>query len=276
MRWIRAVAVALACALVGFVAVATPATPAASAPGLPPLPPLPPPPSDGTAISDILGPAASGGCDTVALVFALAAPIAGAQLTPELKELVDQLTPYLSLATYACGFIVSPPSAFKCAPDKQTAETVAKLNLSQFGVPVNVPEAAKVTYETAAGIENVFLRLGIPVGQEASLALAKALGCVIPPPVIDPPPAPAPTFGSSGGTSGSPGSTSFVAVGGISTQLPGVSSLGGTRTIPAVTQRGTARYPINGLASVLLAVPLALLAAGGVLGPRFARRKAKV
>lgn len=275
MRWVRYAALAIACALIGVVAVGAPAQPAASAPGLPALPPLPPPPADGTALSDILGPSASGGCDTVAVVFALAAPIAGAQLTPELKALVDQLTPYLSLATYACGFIVSPPSPFKCAPDAKNAETVAKLNLSQLGVPLNVPEAAKVTYETAAGIEHVFLRLGVPISQDASLALAKALGCVIPPPVIDPPAKAAPTFPSTGGRNAISDSTSFVSSAPIAGALGGIVSVGGTRTLPATTTSRPARYPIDGLASLLFALPLALIAMGAVVGPRVARRKAR-
>jgi hypothetical protein len=260
--------------LIGFVAVGAPATPAASAPGLPPLPPLPPPPSDGTVLSDILGPAATGGCDSVALVFALAAPIAGAQLTPELKELVDQITPYLSLATYACGFLVSPPSAFKCAPDKLVADTAAKLNLSQLGVPVNIPEAAKVTYDTAAGIENIFLRLGIPIDQPQAFGLAKVLGCTVPPPVVDPPAAAAPTFPSTAGTSGTPASTSFVAIGSPVGSLPSTVSVGGSRTLPAVTTKGPARYPIDGRAAALLALPLVLLAAAGVVGPRLRKRAA--
>lgn len=275
MRRGRIAALLIACALIGVVALGAPAPPAASAPGLPALPPLPPPPADGTALSDILGPAASGGCDTVAVVFALAAPIAGAQLTPELKELVDQLTPYLSLATYACGFIVSPPSAFKCAPDAKNAETVAKLGLSQFGVPVNVPEAAKVTYETAAGIEHVFLRLGVPISQDASLALAKALGCVIPPPVVDPPAAAAPTFPSTAGRNAVADSTSFVSSGPLAGALGGITSVRGTRTLPATTTSGPPRYPVDGLATILFALPLALIAAGATVGPRIARRKAR-
>jgi hypothetical protein len=275
MTRLRYLAMALVCAIVAVVALGAPAPRAEGQTvplPLPQLPPLPPPPDDGSIISDLLGPASNDGCDSVAVVFALAGPIASAQLPPAARELVDQITPYLSLATYACGFLISPPSGRVCAGDEQIAEVVKGLNLSQLGAPVNTPKVAQIAYDTAAGIERAFLRFGVDIGQDLSLQIAEALGCSIPEVPALPPAAAPPAFPGSGGVAGSPDATSFVSVGLPSAELPSLTDVGGSRTIPAVTRTGPSRYPVDGLATVLLALPLIALAVGAVAGPRLRTR----
>lgn len=270
MRRLRWFAFAFACVFVASVAVG--GTPTPSAAQIVPLPPLPPPPEGGTALSDVLGPAATDGCDSVAVAFALAGPIATAQLPPDLARLADQISPYLAVATYACGLVAVPPSKQVCGIDTKVADTVGGLGLSALGVPVNTPKAAAVAYETAAGIENVFLRAGIDIGHDTSLRFAEALGCSIPPAAVVPPAKAPPSFADTPATAGAAGSTSFVAI-----DLPGparstVESIGDSRTIPAVTRRGPTRYPVDSLATVLLALPLVLLGAGALVGPRLRRK----
>jgi hypothetical protein len=274
---VRYLAMALVCALVAVVALGAPAPRAEGQTQLPlpPLPPLPPPPEDGTAISDVLGPATTDGCDGIAVVFALAAPIASAQLPPAGRELVDQITPYLSLATYACGFLIAPPSGEVCKPDEQVADAVQSLNLSELGVPVNTPKTAQIAHDTAAGIEHVFLRFGVDIGQDLSRRMAEALGCRVPAVAELPPAAAPPAFPGSTGSVGTPGAMSFLSVGLPATELPAVADLGGTRTLPALTRSGPAHYPVDGLASVLLALPLVALAVGAFAGPRLRARVRK-
>jgi hypothetical protein len=267
----RGVLLAMACVLVASVAVG--GTPTPSAAQIVPLPPLPPPPEGGNPLSDLLGPAATDGCDGVAVAFALAGPIATAQLPPDLAKLVDQISPYLSVATYACGFLAVPPSKQVCGIDTQLADAVGGLGLSKLGAPINTPKAAAVTYETAAGIENVFLRAGVDIGHDTSLRLAEALGCSIPPAAVVPPAKAPPSFAATSGSEGSAGSTSFVAV-----DLPGalgsVPTITEGRSIPAVTRSGPTRYPVDGLATLLLGLPLVLLGLGAVVAPRLKQRVA--
>lgn len=270
MKPLRLLLVAMASLLVGAVALGGPTETAAQ---IVPLPPLPPPPSDGTALSDVLGPATTDACDSVAVAFALAGPIATAQLPPELAALVEQVSPYLALATYACGFLAVPPSKQVCGIDQQVADSVGGLGLSDLGVPINTPKAAAVTYETAAGIENVFLRAGIDIGHDTSLQLAEALGCTIPPAAVLPPAKAAPTFPATPSVDAVGGSTSFVALE-LPSALPSVDSITEGRTIPAVTRSGPTRYPVDGVAMLLLGVPLVLLAAGALLAPRLRKARA--
>ncbi|MDQ2650563.1 MAG: hypothetical protein M3Z03_13575, partial [Actinomycetota bacterium] len=183
----RCMALLLAGAL-ALVAVAT-AFPRAEAQTLPlpPLPELPAPPVDGSVLSDALGPLATDYCDTVATVYALAGPIASAQLPPELRALVDEVTPYLSVVTYACGLLVSPPTGVVCATDDQLAQ-----QLGVLGLPLSAPTPVQVLHDTAAGIEHVFLRAGIDIGPDVSRQLALILGCGVAPEVEPPPAAAAP------------------------------------------------------------------------------------
>jgi hypothetical protein len=270
VRVLRSFVIALLVALVAPVAVAFSAPAVAQ---VVPLPPLPPPPEGGNPLSDLLGPAASDGCDGVAVAFALAAPIAQAQLPPELAALVDQVSPYLALATYACGFLAVPPSKQVCAVDAQVADAIGGLGLGELGVPVNTPKAAQIAYETAAGIERVFLRAGIDLEAGVAMRLAEALGCTVPPPPAVPPAAAAPSFPSSGGTEATAGSTSFVTLD-IPGSLPTITRVSGNRTIPALVRTGPTRYPVDALATALLALPLVLLAGGAIVAPRLRKRSA--
>ncbi len=271
MRWTRCLALAFVCVFVAAVAVGGAQTPSAAQ--IVPLPPLPPPPEGGNPLSDLLGPASTDACDSVAVAFALAGPIATAQLPPDLANLVDQITPYLSVATYACGFLAVPPSKQVCGIDSKVADTVGGLGLSSLGVPVNTPKAAAVAYETAAGIENVFLRAGIDIGHDTSLRLAEALGCEIPPAAVTPPAKAAPTFGDTPATDGASGSTSFVAID-LPTPLASAPTVSDSAVLPAVTRTGPTRYPIDGLATFLLGLPLVLLGLAALVAPRLRRKDA--
>jgi hypothetical protein len=245
------------------------AVPAATAQVLPPLPPLPAPPAEGSVLSDALGPIATSYCDTVATVYALAGPIAQAQLPPELRSLVDEITPYLSVVTYACGFLATPPTTAVCATDSALAEQMGAL-----GLPVAAPTPIVQLYETAAGIEHVFLRAGIDIGTEVSRQLATVLGCgegaaQEEPPAATPPAVPAAPTGAV-----APG----LALGGTArVVVPPVVATPGTpgsvTRVPGVTGRaGSVRYPVDGLATALLSLPLAALIAGAWVGPRLRRR----
>jgi hypothetical protein len=236
---------------------------------LPPLlPELPPPPVEGNPLADLLGPLTGDTCDTVATVYALAGPIAQAQLPPELRSLVDEVTPYLSLVTYACGLLASPPTGTVCAADEAVKQQIGMLGLP---LPLNAPPAVQVVVDTIAGIEHVFLRLGLDIGRDVSTQLAAALGCTVPAPVVDPPAAPAPSFPTSDlpstpGVTGSPGSFSSGTFPSAPAGPVAVSAGGPLPGVPVTTTEVS--YPIEGLTGVLLILPLALLAGLAVVAPR--------
>jgi hypothetical protein len=242
---------------------------------LPQLPPLPAPPADGNLLADILGPASLTACNTVATAYGLVGPIAAAQLPPDLQPLVGEVDPYLALITYACGYLVSPPSTFRCAIDTSVTQ-----QLGLLGLPVGPPTVAQIFYETAAGIEHAFLRLGLDVGTDASQQIATALGCgvpveadpgapaALPPSDAVPAVAPLATGGSfSSGKLALPAVPSVVArppVADTSTVLPGSAG-----------RLGALSYPVREAAALLLALPLVLLAGGVALGPRLCGHRRK-
>jgi hypothetical protein len=241
--------------------------PTSSAQVLPSPPALPAPPAEGNVLADVLGPASATACDAVATVYGLAGPIASAQLPPELQALLAEADPYLSLITYACGYLVTPPSGLYCAADDQLNDAVGLLSL-----PASLPGAAKVLYDTAAGLEHAFLRLGLDIGTDASRQLAAALGCgELPPteagapaalPIADLPTEATPSFAGGGGGFGPSAIPDVVAAPSAdqTTVLPG--TLG---------QLGALRYPVREAAALFLALPLVLLAAAVAFAPRFAR-----
>jgi hypothetical protein len=241
--------------------------PSSSAQVLPDLPPLPPPPADGNPLADVLGPASATVCDATAVVFGLAGPIASAQLPPELQSLLAEADPYLALVTYACGLIAVPPSGVVCASDASATQLTGLL-----GSPVGLPAASQIFYDTAAGIEHALLRIGFDVGSQASQAIAQVLGCGVPKPAGSEPPAalPTPTTGAPADTIVAPASDGVVPVG-----IPAVTppATGPAETVVTPGQIGTLgalRYPVREAAALLLALPLALLAAAVALGPRLA------
>jgi hypothetical protein len=254
-------------ALLALAAVSVLIAPRSDAQILPSPPALPPPPAEGNVLADVLGPASATACDAVATVYGLAGPIASAQLPPELQVLVGELDPYLSLITYACGYLVTPPSGVVCAPDDAIAEQAGLLAL-----PVTPPGATKLLYDTAAGIEHALLRLGVDVDAAASRQLAEALGCGTPAPVEAGPPAALPVDerttappSSPAGASGSFGPSAIpdVVAGPTAEQ---------TTVLPGTLGRlGALRYPVRGVAALLLGLPLVLLAAAVAYAPRFAR-----
>ena len=260
-RWIAVVALVVLAGL--SVAVA----PGSQAQVLPELPELPAPPADGNLLADVLGPASAMACKTIATAYALVGPIASAQLPPELQPLVAEIDPYLALITYACGYLVTPPTGTVCAVDGQVNDQIATL-----GLPVGLPAPALLLYETAAGIEHAFLRLGLDIGTDASRQLAELLGCGEPlPPETGPPaalpqpevvPVDLPSSGSFGSGLG-PSSVPAV-VGGVA--APQVTELPGT-----AGQLGALSYPVRGAAALLLALPLTLLALGIAVAPRLRR-----
>lgn len=265
-RWTAVVALLVLAA--ASVAIA-PASQAAPAQILPELPELPAPPEDGNLLADVLGPASATACKTFATAYALVGPIAAAQLPPELRFLVDELDPYLSLISYACGYLVSPPTGMVCAVDQQLNGPIASL-----GLPVGVPPAAALLYDTAAGIEHAFLRLGLDISTDASRTLAELLGCGEPAPTETGPPAALPVPPA-------PAAVEVSAPGGFSSGLAPVEipAVVARPALPQVTeipgtagQVGALTYPVRGAAALLLALPLVLLAAGIAVGPHLRRR----
>jgi hypothetical protein len=256
-------------ALLALAALSVAIAPTSRAQVLPPLPPLPAPPAEGSPLADVLGPASATVCDALALVFGLVGPIASAQLPPDLQELVAETDPYLALLTYACGLVAVPPSLTVCSLDAQLSQPLGLL-----GLPVAIPPATAVLYDTAAGLERALLRLGVDLGTDASRQLAQALGCGTPAPPEVAPPAPlpvpdaAPTADLSGGGFGS------VAPSGIPDVVPPPSVGGTTTEVPGAPGRlGSLRYPVRGAAALLLALPLVLLAAGLALAPHVGPRR---
>ena len=242
--------------------------PSSTAEILPPPPELPVPPADGNPLADILGPASATACDAIATVYGLAGPIASAQLPPDLQVLLTEVDPYLALVTYACGLLVVPPSGVVCAVDEQINAQTGVL-----GAPVGVPPTFSIFYDTAAGIERAFLRAGVDIGQDASEALATALGCGIPEPVEVGVPAALPVVPAVPTVEvAAPLTPGF--------SLPRVPAVVG-RTTPGQTTSlpgtagllGTLRYPVRSTAALLLALPLVLMAVGVVLAPRIGPRR---
>lgn len=236
---------------------------------LPPLlPTLPAPPAEGNLLADVLGPASATACKTVATVYGLAGPIATAQLPAELRPLVAELDPYLALITYACGYLVVPPSGVVCSTDQALNEPLGLL-----GLPVALPEATAILYDTAAGIEHALARLGFDIGTDGSRQLAAALGCGVmaPPPEPDPAALPlppeVPTVDVAAPVLSGGGLASIPAV------VPAVPATPGSDVVLPGTagQLGALRYPVRGTAALLLGLPLVLLAAAIAVGPRFAR-----
>lgn len=239
---------------------------------LPPLPPLPPPPADGSPLSDVLGPSATGYCDTVATVQALAGPIVSAQLPEEAQVLVEEVTPYLSVVTYACGLVAAPPTEVRCATDDALAD-----QLGVLGLPVNSPAPGQVLVDTAAGIEHVFRRAGIDLDAGLARQLAAALGCGALEEVVPPTAAPAPSEEGplvAPPAPARPTSSGFVpprpVVPAVSPR-PGLPAAGAPAS-PAV-DAAAVRYPVDPGAAALLALPLAALVAAAVVAPRLGRRR---
>jgi hypothetical protein len=263
-------------ALLALAGLSVALAPTSSAQVLPPLlPPLPAPPAEGNVAADVLGPASATACDLAATVYGLVGPIASAQLPPELRFLVTETDPYVALVTYACGYLVSPPSGRVCAPDGELNDLAGLL-----GAPVALPAPVQIFYETAAGLERAFLRLGLDIGTEASQQLATALGCGVPPTVTPPDaaalpepqepaavvlPAPAQPPSAVAGRPLVPAIVGRPATPGSVTQLPGTSA-----------QVGALSYPVRAQAALLLALPLTLLAGGIALEPRLRRRGRRV
>ena len=264
-RWLLSAALLVVAALSVLVA------PSSGAQVLPELPPLPAPPAEGNPLADILGPASATACDAVATVYGLAGPIVAAQLPPEFQALLVEADPYLVLVTYACGYLVVPPSGVVCATDDQLNQPLGAL-----GVPVGLPQPVQILYATAAGIEHAFLRLGVDIGTDASRQLALALGCGALAPV-DPGAAkslPAPPasgsvdLGLPAGSAGGFGPPSVPAV------VPRAAGARSTTELPGTLgQLGALRYPVKEAAALLLALPLVLLAVAVALGPRLTHRR---
>jgi hypothetical protein len=256
-------------ALVALAALSVAVAPTGSAQVLPAPPPLPAPPADGNPLADLLGPASATVCDAVAVVYGLVGPIASAQLPPNLQELLSDTDPYVALLTYACGLLAVPPSLTVCSLDAQVNGPLGLL-----GLPVALPAATAILYDTAAGLEHALLRLGVDIGTDASRQLAEALGCGKPaPPEIAPPaalplPDATPTVDLPGGGFGS------VAPAGIPAVVQQPAS-GDTTTQVAGTlgRLGSIRYPVRGAAALLLALPLVVLAAGIALAPHVGPRR---
>ena len=263
----------VAAALFVLAALSVAVAPASRASVLPPPPALPAPPAGGNPLADILGPSTGTVCNAVATVYALAGPIAAAQLPKELQPLVTETDPYTALITYACGLVATPPSTTVCAADSGLSAPLGGL-----GLPVSPPAAAAIFYDTAAGIEHAFLRLGVDVGQDVSEQLATALGCGEAPPASAGPPAARPTVptASSPGGGLSSGGGSFASNAFTAPTIPGVVAPStGARTttiVPGTAGRlGAVHYPVREEAALLLALPLALSAGGVALGPRLRR-----
>lgn len=276
-RWVRRTGALLA-VLALVVLGAGPST----AQVLPPLPPLPPAPEDGSLLSDVLGPSATSTCDAVATVEALAGPIISAQLPPDLQVVVEEVTPYLSLVSYVCSLVVTAPTGNVCSADDALGE-----QLGVLGLPVSFPAPFQIALDTAAGIEHVFLRLGVDVGTEVSRQLAAALGCALPPPPTSGPAAPLPPAAPPIAPPAPPAPAPALDVGPslapatpLPTTGPTVASArpaAGSPPIPGVLGLADARYPVDGLAALLLALPLLGLGGAIAVGPRLvpAARRAR-
>lgn len=232
---------------------------------LPPPPTVPAPPEDGNPVSDVLGPSLTGSCDTLAVVFALAGPIATAQIPPDLQPLVRELEPYIGTALVACGFLASPPTGRVCDADAGVSDLFTPL-----GLPVSVPAATAQFHDTVAGIERAFLRVGVDIGRDTSTRLAEALGCSVPEPDALPDPAAVPTPVAPGAAPVAVPSTPVVPVaGGGFAALPGaavdvpaaVTPVAGEQTVAApVTVTSTTPVPTGLFWNPLTyVVPLALL-----------------
>jgi len=261
-------------ALLALAVLSVVVAPSSRAQVLPDLPPLPAPPAEGNIAADVLGPATATACKTVATVYGLLGPIAAAQLPPELQGLVTEADPYLALVTYACGYLVTPPSGLVCTPDAQLGE-VSKEALGLLGLPVSAPAAVQVFYDTVPGIEHVFLRLGLDIGTEASRQLAAALGCGAPAPIAPTEPAAFPTQEAPAALE-APGS----GLADVSLARPSIPAVVGRPATPGSTtqrpgtlgQAGGLSYPVKAQAAVLLALPLVLAAGGLAAEPRLRRR----
>ena len=266
MRWRRPV---VALALVVLAGLSILVAPTSQAELLPPPPDLPAPPADGNPLADVLGPASATACDAIAVVYGLAGPIASAQLPPELQTLLTDVDPYLALVTYACGYLVVPPSGVVCEAGTQINEQAGLL-----GLPVGVPDAFAVFYDTVAGIERAFLRSGIDVGQGVSEEIATALGCGVPAPVEIGNPAALPVTPSTPAVEVAPPASNGFALPEVP-PVVGRTTTGGTTTVIPGTAAflGTLRYPVRSTAAVLLALPLLLLAALVALAPRLGPRR---
>jgi hypothetical protein len=263
-------------ALLAVAALSVIVAPTSTAQVLPPLPPLPAPPADGNVAADVLGPASASACDAAATVYGLAGPIASAQLPPELQVLLVEADPYLALVTYACGYLVTPPSGVFCSSDQQLNEQAGLL-----GVPVGLPGPSKVLYDTAAGLEHAFLRLGTDIGTEASRQLASALGCGVPLPVTPPDAAALPVQPLPTVTEQPPAAVAIAspAIGrrpSVPAVVPRPATPGNVTQLPgSVGQLGALRYPVRAQAALLLALPLLLLAGGIAVEPRLRRGRSR-